>query len=109
MKLFRIALANLRFPGSAPESVQLALRGIASAGEAGAELVCFPECYVPGYRRPGSVLLPGDAAFLEDAWQQIAQAARSAHVAVLLGTERVVHGGVMASVLVIDAQGQRLG
>lgn len=109
MKPFRIALANLRFPGSATESVELARRGITGAGEAGAQLVCFPECYVPGYRRPGTVVPPGDAVFLEEAWQQIAEAARSAHVAVVLGTERVVAGGVMASVLVVDAQGERLG
>lgn len=109
MKPFRIALANLRFPGNARESVELALRGITSAGDARAQLVCFPECYVPGYRRPGTVVPPGDAAFLEDAWQQLAQAARLARVAVVLGTERVVDGGVMASALVIDADGERLG
>jgi len=109
MTLFRIALANLRFPSSADESVALAVRGVTQAGEAGARIVCFPECYVPGYRRPGTSAPPGDAAFLERAWQEVAQAARSAGVAVVLGTERVVAGGVMASVLVIDAQGERLG
>jgi predicted amidohydrolase len=82
---------------------------VAAAGEAGARIVCFPECYVPGYRRPGTTPPPGDAAFLERAWQAVAQAARAANVAVVLGTERVVPGGVMASVLVIDAQGERLG
>ena len=109
MEPYRIALANLRFPSSAEQSLELALRGVASAGDAGAKLVCFPECYVPGYRRPGTVSPPGDAAFLERAWQQIGQAAREAHVAVVLGTERVVEGGVTASVLVIDAHGERLG
>jgi predicted amidohydrolase len=109
MEPFRIALANLRFPGSAQESVELAVRGVAAAGEAGAKLVCFPECYVPGYRRPGTVMPASDAAFLERAWQAIGQAARAAQVAVVLGTERVVAGGVAACVLVIDAQGERLG
>lgn len=109
METFRIALANLRFPPSAEESVELAVAGVAAAGEAGAKVVCFPECYVPGYRRPGTVVPPGDAAFLERAWQAIGQAARAAHVAVLLGTERVVAGGVTACVLVIDAAGERLG
>jgi predicted amidohydrolase len=106
---FRIALANLRFPSAAEESVQLALGAIRSAAEAGAQLVCFPECYVPGYRRPGTAPPPGDAAFLERAWQTLAKAARAERIAVVLGTERVVEGGVMASVLVIDGQGERLG
>lgn len=109
MEPFRIALANLRFPANAEESVQLAVRGVAAAGEAGARVVCFPECYVPGYRRPGTNPPPGDAEFLERAWQAIAQAARAARVAVVLGTERVVAGGVTACVLVIDARGERLG
>jgi predicted amidohydrolase len=109
VKPLRIALANLRYPGNARESVELTLRAVANAGEAGAQLVCFPECYVPGYRRPGTVGPPADAAFLEQAWHEIGQAARAAHVAVLLGTERVVADGVMATVLVIDAQGERLG
>jgi predicted amidohydrolase len=109
MKPLRIALANLRYPGNAEESVELARRAVASAGEAGAQLLCFPECYVPGYRRPGTVPPPADAAFLERAWQTMGQAARAAGVAVLLGTERVVPGGVTATVLVIDAQGERLG
>jgi predicted amidohydrolase len=109
MKPLRIALANLRYPGNAEESVELAQRAVISAGEAGAQLVCFPECYVPGYRRPGTVPPPADAAFLERAWQAVGQAARTAGVAVLLGTERVVAGGVMATVLVIDARGERLG
>jgi predicted amidohydrolase len=109
MSSVRIALANLRFPNGAEESLRLALGGVADAGKAGAKLVCFPECYVPGYRRPGSVVPPGDAAFLERAWQELGRAARAAEVAVVLGTERVVAGGVMATVLVIDAQGERLG
>ena len=109
MTSFRVALANLRFPSNAEESVQLALGGVASAAQAGAQLVCFPECYVPGYRRPGTVVPPADAAFLEQAWQQLAEAARAAQIAVVLGTERVVEGGVTACVLVIDAHGEQLG
>ena len=109
MKPLRIALANLRYPANAEESVALARQAVASAGEAGAQLLCFPECYVPGYRRPGTVTPPADAVFLEQAWQAIGQAARAAGVAVLLGTERVVAEGVTATVLVIDAQGERLG
>src|SRR5258708_32206030 len=45
---FRIALANLRFPETREESVVLAERAIADASTAGAGLVGFPECFVPG-------------------------------------------------------------
>ena len=109
MTSFRVALANLRFPEDAEQSLELALGAVRSAGEASAELVCFPECYVPGYRRPATTPPPPDPAFLERAWQRLAEAARTAHVAVVLGTERVVDGGVTACVLVIDRDGERLG
>ena len=53
MPAFRLALANVPFAATADESVVLAQRAIGDASAAGAELVCFPESYVPGYRAPG--------------------------------------------------------
>jgi predicted amidohydrolase len=47
---FRIALANIRFPSTADESIALAKHSINQASAEGAEVVCFPECFVPGYR-----------------------------------------------------------
>ncbi len=48
--MVRIALANLRFPVTADESISLAVGAITQAALAGAQIVCFPEEYVPGYR-----------------------------------------------------------
>ena len=109
MSTARIALANLRFPSSPDESVALAERAIARAGGERADVICFPECYVPGYRAPGKNVPPPDAGFLERAWSTLASAAAKANVAVVLGTERVVNGGVMATALVIDRDGTRMG
>ena len=109
MSTARIALANLRFPSSPDESVALAERAIARAGAERADVICFPECYVPGYRAPGKNVPPPDAGFLERAWSTLASAAAKANVAVVLGTERVVNGGVMATALVIDRDGTRMG
>ena len=50
MNLFRIALANIRFPSSPEESIVLAEQAIAQAATERAAIVCFPECFVPGYR-----------------------------------------------------------
>jgi len=105
----RIALANIRYPATPEESVSLAVDAIAEAGRSGAEIVCFPECYVPGYRLPSKRVPAPDSAFLEDAWHRIGKAAAKASVAVVLGTERVVDGAVLATVLVIDRDGTRLG
>lgn len=88
MSTFRIALANLPNPASPAESVRLAEQAIAQAGAERAGLVCFPECFVPGYRAPGKHVPPHAPAFLEQAWATVAAAARRAQVAVILGTER---------------------
>src|SRR5690242_15532908 len=109
MNTFRIALANLRFPTSPEESVTLAERAIGQASTERANLICFPECFVPGYRAPGKSIPPGDAAFLKRAWSQIAAAAAKVNVAVILGTERVLDGALVATALVIDTDGSIAG
>jgi len=109
MPAFRIALANLRFPSTPDESVQLAEQGVALAGQSGAGIVCFPECYVPGYRGPGKGVPAPDAAFLDAAWSAIAAAAKRANVGVVLGTERVVDGAPMPTALVVNPDGTMAG
>lgn len=91
MTTVRIALANLSFPESPDDSVKLAKQAIIDAAEQGAAIICFPECYVPGYRAPGRSVPPPDGAFLKQAWQSIAQAAGKANIAVVLGTERTTN------------------
>jgi predicted amidohydrolase len=61
----RIALANVSFPATPAASVELAELAIAEAGTSRAEVICFPECFVPGYRLPGKNVPPPDAEFLE--------------------------------------------
>lgn len=105
----RIALANIRRGTTRDDSVAIAVNTIESAGLARASIVCFPECYVPGYRTPEFPGLPADEAFLEQAWTTIADAARKANVAVILGTERIVNGEVRLTALVIDRDGSMAG
>lgn len=107
--LTRIALANLRFPATPDESVALAVAAIGDAGRRGAAVVCFPECYVPGYRSRDRAVPPPSAAFLDRAWGTIAAAAAAARVAVVLGTERLVEGALVATALVIDPDGSIAG
>lgn len=109
MDAFRIALANIRIPGTPEESVVLAQEAVAEAGRQGAGLVCFPECYVPGYRVSAKPERAADPKFLEDAWSRIAVSAAKASVAVVLGTERVLDGNRLLTALVIDRDGVRLG
>jgi predicted amidohydrolase len=101
--LVRIALANIRVPATPSESVLLATLAIAEAGRRGALVICFPECFIPGYRWPGVANPPPDRAFLEQALTDVASAAKEAGVTVILGTERVTHRGLQIAACVITA------
>jgi Carbon-nitrogen hydrolase len=102
-------LANIRFPASPEESVAFTEEAIAQASAERADLICFPECYVPGYRGPGKDVPPPDRVFLERAWAAIAACTAKASVGVVLGTERVEDDGLMATALVIDRDGRIAG
>jgi predicted amidohydrolase len=105
----RVALANIRFPATPLESITLAEQAIDQASEKGARIICFPECFIPGYRAIGKPVQPADPEFLERAWSAIARAAAKANVSVILGTERFVDGALLATALVIDQDGSIAG
>lgn len=109
MSAFRIALANLRFPATREESVTLAAQAIAQASHEGAGLICFPECFVPGYRAMGKPVPPPDPVFLERSWSAMAAAAARATVTVVLGTERFAGNHLLLTALVINPDGSIAG
>ncbi len=109
MSRVRIALANVRVPSTPQESVLLATSAIDEAGRQGAIVICFPECFVPGYRWPGTTPPPPDPAFLERAWAEVAGAASAAHITVVLGTERVTDRGLQITACVINPDGTIAG
>ena len=109
MSTVRIALANCRVPTTPEESVRLATAAIAEAGKAHALLICFPECFVPGYRWPGTTPSAPDAMFLERARDEVADAAKAAGITVILGTERITDLGLQITACVINPAGHDRG
>jgi predicted amidohydrolase len=109
MSTFRIALANLRFPANPEESIHLAEQAIARASVEGAGIVCFPECFIPGYRGLGKMPPPPDAQFLKHAWSAVAAAAAKARIAAVVGTERIADGALLISALVVNPDGAIAG
>lgn len=105
----RIALANLRFPATPDESIALARQGIERASREAARIICFPECFVPGYRGAGKGVPPPDPGFLERAWSETAEAAAKAGMTVVLGTERVLDGALVATAMVVGEDGSIAG
>ncbi len=109
MSTVRIALANLRAPATSEESVLLAMSAIAEAGRHGSIVICFPECFVPGYRWPGATRPPPDPDFLEQALTEVAAAAKAANITVILGTERVTERGLQITACVVNPDGNVAG
>lgn len=109
MSTVRIVLANIEIPVTREDSVALAQRAIADAGRRGADIICFPECFVPGYRTPRRPMASPDAKFQQRAWESVARSAATANVAVILGTERILDARPLISALVIDRRGEVLG
>ena len=109
MSVVRVALANIRIPTSPDDSVRLATAAVADAGRQGASVICFPECFIPGYRWPGKTATSPDSAFLERAWAAVAEAARGSRITVILGTERLTDRGLQITVCVINPNGTIAG
>ena len=109
MSIVRIALAQLPYPSSPDDSVERVVGAMRDAKQAGAAVVAFPECYVPGYRGLGHAPPAPDAAFLERAWGRVASAAAELRIGAIVGTERASGDKSFASVLVVDDRGERLG
>lgn len=109
VRKFRIALANLRFPATPDESIALSTQAIAEAAGQGAGIICFPECFVPGYRGPDKAVASPDAEFLKRAWSTAAEAAAMCSITVVLGTERIVAEQLRATALVIRDDGSFAG
>jgi len=107
--MVRIALATPPYPVSGEQSVQIVEELIVRASERSAAIVCFPECYVPGYRGLGKTPPPPDAGFLEGAWDRVSRVAANSKIGVVLGTERLDGQALFATALVIGPDGSRLG
>lgn len=104
-----IALASPAVASTLEEGLAKVERLMAEASAQGAEIVCFPEAYLPGLRGQDFDVYPFDRADQEGALQTVAQWARTYAVATILGMERVTEAGRQIAAYVIDAQGRLQG
>ena len=104
-----IALASPRIALTFDEGLDKIKRLMSEASAQGAEIVCFPEAYLPGLRGQDFEVLPWDQAEQERALQTVAELARTYAVATILGMERVTEAGRQIAAFVIDARGQDRG
>ena len=104
-----IALASPGIATSLEEGLDKIERLVSEASAQGAEIVCFPEAYLPGLRGQDFEVLPFDETQRERALKAVAQWARAYGVATILGTERLTEAGRQIAAFVVDARGQVQG
>src|SRR3989442_8197654 len=104
-----IALASARIASALDEGLDKIKRFVSEASAQGAEIVCYPEAYLPGLRGQDFEVLPWDQVQQERVLQAVAQWARRYKVATILGMERLTEEGRQIVAVVIDAQGRIQG
>src|SRR5881392_2516958 len=104
-----IALASPGIASTLDDGLDRIKRLLADASAQAAEIVCFPEAYLPGLRGQDFEVLPFDRAHQERALEAVAQWARTYAVATILGMERLTEAGRQIAAFVIDARGELQG
>jgi len=104
-----IALASPRIALTIDDGLDKIRRLLSEASAQGAEIVCFPEAYLPGLRGQDFEVSPWDQTLQERALRAVAEYARSCKIATILGMEWITKLGRQIVALVIDAGGQIQG
>ena len=104
-----IALATPRIATSLDEGLDTVKRMLSEAAAQGAEIVCFPEAWLPGLRGLDFAVLPFDEASQARVLQATSQWAKAYRIATILGMERLSPAGRQIAAAVFDAQGELQG
>jgi predicted amidohydrolase len=104
-----IGLASPGIAQSLDDGLARIDRLLADAAARGAEIVCFPEAYLPGLRGQDFEVLPFERTEEARALREVAQMARARSIAAILGMERLTDAGRQIAAAVFDAGGRLLG
>jgi predicted amidohydrolase len=104
-----VALASPTVASSLDDGLEKVERLVEDASRRGAEIVCFPEAYLPGLRGLDFEVPPYDATDQSRALDSVASVSRKHSVATIMGMERITGAGRQIAAFVFDAQGRILG
>jgi predicted amidohydrolase len=104
-----VALASPRVATSLDDGLENVRRLMADASEQGAEIVCFPEAYLPGLRGVDIDVPPFDRADQDRVTDAVAELARTYRIATIMGMERLTDAGRQVVAVVFDADGRVQG
>ena len=101
-----ISLASPRVATTIDDGLDRIQRLMAEASAQGAQIVCFPEAYIPGLRGQDFEVPAFDRTQQDRALQAVAQWARTYKLATILGMERLTGEGRRIVAVVIDQAGE---
>ena len=104
-----IGLASPGVATSVDDGLDRIKRLLADASTRGAEVVCFPEAYLPGLRGQDFEVPPFDRSEQDRALEAVSRMARTYGVATILGMENVTDAGRQIAAFVIGADGRLQG
>jgi predicted amidohydrolase len=104
-----VALASPRVAASVDEALARVEHFVSEAAAHGAQVVCFPEAYVPGLRGLDFEVPPFGREQQDGALDSVARWARREGIAVILGMEKVSDAGRQIAAWVVDEGGEVLG
>lgn len=105
----RIGLAAVRNCPTVEARLATIDRMLDEAARTSVAIVCFPETYIPGLRGLDFEVPPPDQDRQQRALDRICSAARSHEVAVIVGMEWEIEGGLYNVAFVIDRDGEIQG
>jgi predicted amidohydrolase len=108
-KKITIALASLKHPESVAEGLEKVDKALKYAAARDAEIICFPETYLPGLRGSNPLLPPPDLKVQEHTLKTVRGMARDHGVATIIGMESSTDKGLLNLAYVISAKGRVLG
>ena len=88
-----VGLASPGIASSLDDGLDRMKRLMAEASAQGAEIVCFPEAYLPGLRGQDFEVFPFERAQQERVLRVVGEWARAYAVATIVGMERVTDAG----------------
>jgi len=104
-----VALASPRPASTIENGLERVGRLTADAASQGAEIVCFPEAYLPGLRGQDFEVPPWSRATQEATLAAVAGTARKHSIAVILSMEWITDAGPQITAFVVDKGGRVLG
>lgn len=105
----KIALASARFPTSLSDSLFQLEKLVKEAAAQQAELICFPESYLPGYPGMGYPQEDRTAERLNEALKEVCRIAAEHSIAIIVPMDWRSEQGLLNLAYVVSAKGEILG